>query len=83
MLRVLFNEVGAAPWLLTEDEFLEHIGALAQRGFVGVPVGRVSVEAIDELDRIQWRAYYPNTAALAILAREIRQGRDAVARRGA
>jgi hypothetical protein len=81
MLRVLFSEIGVAPWVLSEDEFIHKIEQLRKIGFAGTPPGRVSVEAVDELERVKWRAYYPNVAGLAILARQIREGREAVARR--
>ena len=77
MLHVLFSQVAIPGWVLTEDEFLCQIDMLAADGFAGTPAGRVSVEAVDELDRIQWRAYFPNASSLVILARQIREGRAA------
>jgi len=75
VLHVLFNENGVAPWVLTEEEFLNRIETLEATHFARAPLGRVSVEAFDELDRVQWRAYYPDVAALVILARHFREGR--------
>jgi hypothetical protein len=77
MLHVLFS-TSTAPWELTEDEFLERIDAWVADGFVGAPRGSVSVQGIDELDRVTWHAYYPNARALVGLAREIREGRVAM-----
>lgn len=81
MLRVLFSEIEISPWVLSEDEFLSRIEELTRTRFADVPQGRVSVEAVDELDRIKWRAYYPNATGLEMLADEIREGREAIARR--
>jgi hypothetical protein len=77
MLQVLFS-TSTAPRELTEDEFLARIEGWEAEGFARAPHGRVSVQAIDLLDRVSWRAYYPNAAALVELAREIREGRAAV-----
>ena len=65
------------PQALTEDEFLTRIDTLVAADFAGAPAGRVAVEALDELDRIEWRAYFPNASSLVILARQIREGRAA------
>jgi hypothetical protein len=81
MLRMLFGHTDVALWVLSEDEFLSRIDGLADRGFAGAPFGAVSVEAIDELGRLKWRAHYKGAAELAILARQIREGRNALARR--
>jgi hypothetical protein len=77
MLHVLFSEAATPRWVLTEDEFLSRIDSLAASRFARTPAGRVSVEAVDELDRIKWRAYFPNASGLVILARQIREGRAA------
>lgn len=83
MFTVLFSEMEVVPWVLSEDEFLTRIDELAETRFAGAPSGRVSVEAVDEQQRTLWRSYYPNVKGLAILARQIREGRDAIARRRA
>jgi hypothetical protein len=78
MLRVRFDK---RTWLLSEDEFLNKIDELARCDFADAPAGRVAVEGVDELDRVQWRSFYTNAAGLGILAREIRAGRAAQALR--
>ena len=83
MFHVLFSEIDVVPWVLSEDDFLTRVDELAETRFADAPPGRVSVEAQDELQRTLWRSYYPNAAGLAILARQIREGREAVARRRA
>jgi hypothetical protein len=83
VLRVLFSPKDVAPWVLSEDELLSQVDRLAETGFAGAPVGMVTVEAVDELGRIQWLAHYASAADLAILARHIREGRKALASRRA
>lgn len=83
MLRVLFNRDDEPTWVLTEDELLSRIDQLAANGFAQAPAGPVAVEGVDERDRVKWRGLYPNAAALTTLAREIREGRKAAARRRA
>jgi len=77
MIQVLFF-ASDAPWELTEDEFLEQVDRWAAEGFSEAPRGRVSVQGVDELDRMTWRAYYPSASELVGLAREIREGRAAM-----
>lgn len=81
MLRVLFNQEGVAPWLLSEDDLLVRIDGLAATGFSGAPQGPVAVEGLDERERIKWRGHYPSVASLVTLAAEIREGRSAALRR--
>lgn len=81
MVRVSFSEIGFSPWLLSEDEFLSRVEAMAKTQFADAPPGRISVEAIDDFDRIKWRAYYANVTGLELLAREIIEGREASAHR--
>ena len=85
MLRILFSaaqdEGDLRMWWLSEDAFLERIDTLVARGFEAAPAGKVRVEAVDRLDRIQWRAYYWSARGLVMLARQIRQGRSALSRR--
>jgi hypothetical protein len=83
MLRVFFGPNERSSWELSEDELLSRVDGLANVSFAGAPAGRVSVEAVDELGRVKWCAYYPGAADLAILARQIRQARAALARRRA
>jgi hypothetical protein len=83
MLKVFLGPNDRSPWELSEDELLSRVDGLAKVSFAGVRPGRVSVEAIDELGRVQWCAYYPCAADLAILARQIRQARAALAGRRA
>jgi hypothetical protein len=83
MLRVFFGQVEVPPWVLSEDELLSRVESLAEEGCAGTPAGPVSVEAVDELGRLKWRAHYSSAADLAILARQIREGRNAIARRRA
>ena len=77
MLRVHLGPNDATPWVLSEDELLSQIDRLAVKGFAEAPSGPVAVEAVDELGRVQWRASYSRAADLAILARQIREGRKA------
>jgi hypothetical protein len=84
MLRVVFGQQSAPSWVLSEDEFLGKIDELTAAGtFDDVPAGQVCVEALDALDRVLWRAYYPRAADLAILARQIREERNVLAKRRA
>ena len=80
MLRVSFGTSGVPTWLVSETEFLSNYDELLRNGFAGTPPGRVIVEAVDERQRLKWRAHYTSAAGLAMLAREIREGRAAVAR---
>ncbi|HET6331706.1 MAG TPA: hypothetical protein VFG30_00760 [Polyangiales bacterium] len=77
MLQVLFSAT-TQPCELTEDEFLARVDCWVADGFAQVPSGPVSVQDVDLLDRVSWRAYYPSAAALVKLAREIREGRAAM-----
>jgi hypothetical protein len=82
MLRVLFGpSADALAWTLSEGELLSRVADLAETGFAAAPLGRVTVEALDARGRIQWCAYYRCAAELAILARQIREAREALARR--
>ena len=87
MLRIVFtaarDEGDLLMWWLSEEAFLERIDELTARGFEAAPAGKVRVEAVDRLDRIQWRAYYWSARGLVMLARQIRQGRSAISRRRA
>jgi hypothetical protein len=77
MLQVFFSAV-TRPCELTEDEFLARIERWEADDFARAPSGPVSVQDVDLLDRVTWRAYYPSAAALVELAREIREGRAAM-----
>jgi hypothetical protein len=77
LLQVRFS-TSTEQWELTEDEFLDRIDAWVAEDFASASGGSVSVQGVDELDRVAWLAYYPNARALVGLAREIREGRGAM-----
>ena len=55
------DEVRIAP----VEQFMREVNALKERGFVDAPRGPLTIEALDHLGRLCWRAYYTSFQLLA------------------
>jgi hypothetical protein len=81
MIRVALKDDDAVPRVLTHEEFIREIEALAAGGFAGAARGPVSVEALDSDGRVRWRAYFSSVERLATQAQDLVRERTTTAER--
>jgi hypothetical protein len=68
MLRIIEGAAATATRLVEEEVFVrEVIGS----GPSEIPPGGLVIEALDELGRVRWTAYYSSYERLVELAREL------------
>jgi hypothetical protein len=86
MLRIIHGGPGASPRLIEERAFIAEVGGLdgtapALRGGASCPLP-CTIESVDGLGRLRWRAYCSTRDGLLDLARELGQERSMAARSG-
>ena len=79
MLRILHGASGDAARLIDEQAFIAEVEAHVQGLHPTLPC---TVEALDGLGRLRWRAYCSTREGLLDLARELGQERSMAARTG-
>lgn len=80
VLRIIDARTGASPRQVEEQVFIAEIEALRTGSTVAsLPC---TVESIDGLGRLRWRAYCSTLQGLLDLARELGQERSMAARNG-
>ena len=68
MLRIIEGTENNATRLVEEDVFFREV---VERGPSELPPGGLVIEALEELGRIRWTAYYSSYERLMELAREL------------
>jgi hypothetical protein len=68
MLRIIEGKVSAAPRLIEDEAFFQELVALSPNE---MPSGGLVIEALDDLGRVRWTAYYSSYERLMELAREL------------
>ena len=81
MLRIIHKDKSETPRLLEEQAFIAEVELMGPAGPIpGVPVLALpcTVESLDGLGRLRWRAYCSTREGLLDLARELGQERSKV-----
>jgi hypothetical protein len=74
VLRIIHGRTGGAPRLVQEAAFIAEIAGLRTSGVGGVLP--CTVESLDGLGRLRWRAYCSTLQGLLDLARELGEERS-------
>jgi hypothetical protein len=75
VLRIIHGRTGGAPRVVQEQAFIAEIEALRSSGGIGEALP-CTVESVDGLGRLRWRAYCSTLQGLLDLARELGEERS-------
>jgi hypothetical protein len=86
VLRITHGDPGTSPQLVEEHVFIAEVESLPAQGELppGVTCARLpcTIESLDGLGRLGWRAYCSTREGLLDLARELGQERNMATRGG-
>jgi hypothetical protein len=75
VLRIIHGRTGGAPRVVQEQAFIAEIEALRSGGGTGEALP-CTIESLDGLGRLRWRAYCSTLQGLLDLARELGEERS-------
>jgi hypothetical protein len=71
MIRLISPSGATSTRTLTESQFISEVLGWAERSFALAPPGAITIESLDELQRVRWRAYCQRARELLRVARQI------------